>query len=63
MENRLSYILVGAFVFVLLIGGVFSILWLGNYSDEGTFKFYKVDIADGIINNNKSLDIGPAFGR
>ena len=44
MENRLSYILVGAFVFVLLIGGVFSILWLGNYSDEGTFKFYKVEI-------------------
>ena len=28
-----------------------------------SFKFYKVDIADGIINNNKSLDIGPAFGR
>ena len=28
MENRLSYILVGLFVFVLLIAGVFSIVWL-----------------------------------
>ena len=27
-----------------------------------SFKYYKVDIADGIIYNNKSLNIGPSFG-
>ena len=53
MENRLSYILVGAFIFVLLIAGVFSILWLGNYSDEGAFKFYKVATKESVSGLNE----------
>ncbi len=57
MENRLSYILVGAFVFVLLIGGVFSILWLGNYSDEGTFKFYKVATKESVSGLNEKAPV------
>lgn len=57
MENRLSYILVGAFIFVLLIGGVFSILWLGHYSDEGTFKFYKVATKESVSGLNEKAPV------
>lgn len=57
MENRLSYILVGAFIFVLLIGGVFSILWLGNYSDKGTFKFYKVATKESVSGLNEKAPV------
>jgi len=57
MENRLSYILVGAFIFVLLIGGIFSILWLGNYSDEGTFKFYKVATKESVSGLNEKAPV------
>ncbi len=55
MENRLSYALIGAFVMILLIGGIFSIIWLGNYSNEGTFKFYKVSTTESVSGlNNKA---------
>ncbi|KFL33431.1 MULTISPECIES: MlaD family protein [unclassified Sulfurospirillum] len=57
MENRFSYILVGAFVFVLLIGGVLSILWLGHYSDEGTFKFYKVATKESVSGLNEKAPV------
>jgi len=57
MENRLSYILVGAFVFVLLIAGVFSILWLGHYSDKGTFKFYKVATKESVSGLNEKAPV------
>lgn len=57
MENRLSYILVGAFIFVLLIAGIFSILWLGNYSDEGAFKFYKVATKESVSGLNEKAPV------
>lgn len=57
MENRLSYILVGAFIFVLLIGGVFSILWLGHYSDKGTFKFYKIATKESVSGLNEKAPV------
>ncbi len=57
MENKLSYILVGAFIFVLLIGGVFSIVWLGNYSDKGTFKFYKIATKESVSGLNEKAPV------
>lgn len=55
MENRLSYIMVGLFIVILLISGVFSILWLGRYSEEGVFKFYKVSTKESVSGlNNKA---------
>lgn len=57
MENRLSYALVGAFVFVLLIGAVVSIIWLGNYSDEGVFKFYKVITNESVSGLNEKAPV------
>ena len=57
MENRLSYIIVGIFVFVLLIGGIASIVWLGRYSDEGTFKFYKVATIESVSGLNEKAPV------
>ena len=57
MENRLSYILVGAFIFVLLIGGVLAIFWLGNYSDEGAFKFYRVATKESVSGLNEKAPV------
>ncbi len=55
MENRLSYILVGLFIFVLVIAGVMATLWLGHYSNEGVFKFYKVHTKESVAGlNNKA---------
>ncbi|WP_041962728.1 MlaD family protein [Sulfurospirillum cavolei] len=57
MENRLSYILVGLFLFVLLIGGVVSILWLGNYSEKGNFKFYKIATKESVSGLNDKAPV------
>ncbi len=57
MENRLSYILVGAFVFILLIGSVVSIVWLGRYSDEGSFKFYQVATKESVSGLNEKAPV------
>ena len=57
MENRLSYIVIGAFVFSLLIGSVFAILWLGNYSDKGSFKYYKVATKESVSGLNDKAPV------
>lgn len=57
MENRLSYALVGLFVFILLLAGVFSIIWLGNYSNEGTFKFYRVATTESVSGLNEKAPV------
>ncbi|MDD2383352.1 MAG: MlaD family protein [Sulfurospirillaceae bacterium] len=69
MENRLSYILVGIFIFVLVIAGVLATLWLGHYSSEGVFKFYKVATKESVsgLNNKapvklKGVEIGEVRG-
>ncbi|MDD3342057.1 MAG: MlaD family protein [Sulfurospirillaceae bacterium] len=55
MENRLSYILVGIFIFTLAIAGALATLWLGHYSNEGVFKFYKVNTKESVAGlNNKA---------
>jgi len=57
MENRLSYILVGLFVFILGIAGVFAVIWLGNYSDKGNFKFYKVATKESVSGLNDKAPV------
>lgn len=57
MENRLSYILIGLFVMILLGAGVFSIVWLGNYSDKGNFKFYKVATKESVSGLNDKAPV------
>lgn len=57
MENRLSYIMVGAFVFILLIGGIVAILWLGHYSEKGNFKFYKISTKESVSGLNDKAPV------
>ncbi len=42
MENRVSYILIGLFVFALSFSTVAAILWLGKYAQNENYNFYKV---------------------
>jgi phospholipid/cholesterol/gamma-HCH transport system substrate-binding protein len=42
MENRVSYILIGLFVFVLGFSTVGAILWLGKYAQNENYNYYKV---------------------
>ena len=42
METRASYVLVGAFVLVLLIGAAAAVAWLGKYGTEKQFAFYRI---------------------
>ncbi len=42
MENRVSYILIGLFVFVLGFSIVGFILWLGKYAHNEDYNYYKV---------------------
>lgn len=57
MENRLSYILVGLFTLILFVAGVFAILWLGHYSEKGTFKFYKVSTKESVSGLNEKAPV------
>jgi len=42
MENRVSYILIGLFVFILGFSAVGAILWLGKYAQNENYSYYNV---------------------
>lgn len=42
MENRVSYILIGLFVFILGFSTIGFILWLGKYAQSEVYNYYKV---------------------
>jgi len=42
MENRVSYILIGLFVFILGFSTIGFILWLGKYAQNEVYNYYKV---------------------
>lgn len=48
MENRVNYILVGAFVIGLFLATLGVILWMGKYSESQVFKLYKVNTKDSV---------------
>jgi len=52
MENKVSYIIIGIFVFALFGFGIGAILWLGKYSESQTYKFYKVITKDSVAGLN-----------
>lgn len=69
MENRLSYIIVGIFIVALVVLGVTTTLWLGHYSSEGVFKFYKVATKESVSGLNikapvklKGVEVGEVKG-
>jgi phospholipid/cholesterol/gamma-HCH transport system substrate-binding protein len=52
MENKVSYIVIGIFVFALFGFGIGAILWLGKYSESQTYKFYKVITKESVSGLN-----------
>lgn len=52
MENKVSYILIGLFVFVLTVATVGFILWLGKYAQSDVYKFYKVVTKESVSGLN-----------
>lgn len=57
MENRVSYILIGIFVFTLLSAAVIFIVWLGKYSGHDAYKFYKVVTKESVSGLNPQAPV------
>lgn len=57
MENRVSYILIGLFVFILAILAVGSILWLGKYAQDENYDYYKVITTQSVSGLNPKAPV------
>ena len=52
MENKVSYTLVGIFVFTIFIGAVAFVLWHANYAQDKSYKQYKVITSESVAGLN-----------
>ncbi len=57
MENRVSYILIGLFVFILSFSTVGFILWLGKYAQGENYSYYKVVTTQGVSGLNPKAPV------
>jgi phospholipid/cholesterol/gamma-HCH transport system substrate-binding protein len=57
MENKISYIMIGAFVFVLFGASIFFILWLGKYAQNEAFSFYNVVTKESVSGLNEKAPV------
>ncbi len=57
MENRVSYILVGLFVFILSLSMVGFVLWLGKYAQNENYNYYKVITAQSVSGLNPKAPV------
>jgi len=57
MENRVSYILIGLFVFILGFSIVGSILWLGKYAQDENYNYYKVVTTQSVSGLNPKAPV------
>ena len=48
METRASYVLVGAFVLLMLAAAGLFVVWLGRYQAEETFSYYDIYFAESV---------------
>jgi phospholipid/cholesterol/gamma-HCH transport system substrate-binding protein len=48
METRASYVLVGAFVLLMLAAAGLFVIWLGRYQAEETFAYYDIYFAESV---------------
>lgn len=48
MENRANYFFVGLFVFGVFFASLACILWLGGYSKEESFEYYKIHTQESV---------------
>jgi phospholipid/cholesterol/gamma-HCH transport system substrate-binding protein len=57
MENRVSYILIGLFVFILGFSTVGFILWLGKYAQSEDYNYYKVITTQSVSGLNPKAPV------
>ena len=56
METRASYVLVGAFVLLMLAAAGLFVVWLGRYQAEETFAYYDIYFGESVA----GLQVGGA---
>ena len=57
MENRVSYILIGLFVFILGFSTVGFVLWLGKYAQSENYNYYKVVTTQSVSGLNPKAPV------
>ncbi|HIP29473.1 MAG TPA: MCE family protein [Sulfurospirillum arcachonense] len=57
MENRVSYILIGLFVFILGFSTVGFVLWLGKYAQSENYHYYKVITTQSVSGLNPKAPV------
>ena len=57
MENRVSYILIGLFVFILGFSAIGAILWLGKYAQTDKYNYYKVVTTQSVSGLNEKAPV------
>jgi phospholipid/cholesterol/gamma-HCH transport system substrate-binding protein len=57
MENRVSYIVVGIFVFVLGLLAMGFVLWLGKYANNEVYAYYKVITKESVSGLNPKAPV------
>ncbi len=57
MENRVSYILIGLFIFILGFSTVGAILWLGKYAQNENYNYYKVITRQSVSGLNSKAPV------
>ncbi|HED16848.1 MAG TPA: MCE family protein [Gammaproteobacteria bacterium] len=57
MESRINYIITGAFVVVFTTGLIVFAFWLGKYSDQGEYLYYKAHMKESVsgLSNDASV--------
>jgi len=57
MESRINYIITGTFVILFTIGLISFAFWLGKYSDQGEYHYYKAHMKESVsgLSNDASV--------
>jgi len=57
MENRVSYVVIGLFVFILGFSTIGFVLWLGKYAQNEAYNFYKVVTTQSVSGLNPKAPV------
>jgi len=57
MESRINYIMVGSFVILFTTGLVLFAFWLGKYSDQGEYLYYKAHMKESVSGLSKDASV------
>jgi len=57
MESRINYIIVGSFVILFTSGLILFAFWLGKYSDQGEYLYYKAHMKESVSGLSKDASV------